>query len=363
MQKERPMKSIENDMASTKCISEDLLLRYLEGHITNGEAEGVRKHLNACPVCFNVVVSVRHNEKHPFKYEEIARVEKLVTCSPEEQVDRILKEYEKLNPSASERPDQEKPGVLATILRLAKNAKASVGNWVPGETIWRPAFAAAVLLVLIGGLFGGVRFYKTTYRIGQAESILEENYKIYYADTPRLSGDYASTGIQILMGPEEEATEASYLEEARALIKAATASGSKSTKARQLLAQTFIIEKKYAKADSILEQIDPESIKSAALLNDIGVLYFEKEAWETAAHYFASAIKIEALDTAAHYFASAIKADPKFREARYNLALTKAKLGATEEAMAILNEYIGMETEEGWKNAALSFQNKLKNRE
>jgi hypothetical protein len=40
--------------------------------------------------------------------------------------------------------------------------------------------------------------------------------------------------------------------------------------------------------------------------------------------------------------------------------LAKAKLGALNEASAIIDEYLKFETDEGWQGAAEEFQKKLK---
>jgi tetratricopeptide (TPR) repeat protein len=119
-------------------------------------------------------------------------------------------------------------------------------------------------------------------------------------------------------------------------LQAVIASEKKPVEARQLLAQTFILQGALAQADSVLRQIPPASLQQASLLNDQGVLHFA----------------MNDFTAAARDFEAAINADPKFVEARYNLALTKAKMGLAAEALALFNEYINLETRPEWRDVA-----------
>ena len=138
-----------------------------------------------------------------------------------------------------------------------------------------------------------------------------------------------------------EAEEQDYLQQSRARLERALAHGEQSSKARQLLAQIFIIQKEYTSADSILRTLEPDAKNSPTLLNDLGVYYFQQQDWANAEKYFSEAIKV----------------DSRFPEARFNLALVKMQMNEKDEANAILSEYLKIEKDKNWKNAAVVMQN------
>ena len=91
-------------------------------------------------------------------------------------------------------------------------------------------------------------------------------------------------------------------------------------------------------------QIETASVKSASLLNDIGVLFFNKKDWEKSAHYFQSAIDI----------------DENLPDAYYNLALAKKNLNQFNDAISILNKYLEIEHDENWRIFALQLKDEIK---
>lgn len=331
-----------------ECVSDELLFSYLDGVATPEEARVVQKHLIECKTCFEVVAAVAKDSLHVPNEAEWVEFEKTVKPNPDKQIAGIVSRANELFPTSSRKASEgvEESIAYSSATSIAQSMWERLRHWFETPQLApRYALALATLLVVVAGAYWGIRFYKTTYRIAQAEHLLRENYKVYIADTPRLAGGYESKGIGILMADSESvAVESSYLNQVFALVKAAIGSGAESVNAKQLLAQVLIIKKSYAQADSLLEQLRPEVMNSAAMLNDLGVLRFEQGRWENAAQYFESASKV----------------DSQFIEARYNLALTKAKLGATAEAIVILDEYVSLETNEGWRNAATAFRNKLR---
>lgn len=333
MQGKKYRLSTEHIKKKEECISDELLFRYLEGKITQSEASAIERHLNSCPMCFEQMASLLRHSLSPATESEKREIAMLRTITPEEQVSKILLYHEQLGRTVSEKPQKEEKFILATIRKLKNSVKKFFEKVIPFEFKWRPALAALTLIILIIGSYWGVQYYHTDYQILKAENILRTKHRVFIEDT-RLSGGYRSSVISMLMTPEEE--QAAYLEQARSHLEESIKNGSESIKARQLLAQIFIIEKKFDRADSILAKIGKESISSAALLNDIGVLYFQKKDWKNAANNFQLALEI----------------DEKFCEAYYNLALTKEKLGVPVEAILILKKYIKLENDEAWKNAA-----------
>jgi cytochrome c-type biogenesis protein CcmH/NrfG len=332
-------KSSRAGEAPGECLSDDLIFRYSEGKATKAEAQYVHQHLNSCETCFAIVASLAGAPSVPPHEADFTEFEKTVTLHPEQQLERIFAYLDQDRRQAAEAESgvivrvQEKSKSPRTILDSAKNLiDRLVSPWAqPGFA--RLAYAALALVIVGGGVYWGVRLYRFNYYMKLAQEKLHEQHKIYvnidsFAEKsePRLSGGYKHNPL-FLMGEKEEA---------RINIETAIEASTRSVKALQLLAQYYIVQKDYQRADSVLGQIGAKSLQSAELLNDLGVLYFEQEKWKEAASYFDAATKV----------------DDHFPEALYNLALTQAKLGKTEEAASILSAMLEVETDAGWKRAA-----------
>lgn len=209
----------------------------------------------------------------------------------------------------------------------------------PQKLAPRLAYVLTVIFIFAAG-YWGLDYYKTSWRISRAENLLRQNYQVYFSGQPRPSGNYESTGISELMGDEDT----SYLTKARRIAENVIDYDTDNRKARQLQGQIFLLQKKYNAADSVYRQLLAEGYRSAALFNDMGVLHFEQNQYETAAGYFRQAINIK----------------PDDGEPYYNLALTVIKSGSPERARPILNQYLEIETNPGWRNAALNLLQGLK---
>jgi tetratricopeptide (TPR) repeat protein len=335
-----PGKSYKTDEASIGvCLEDDLLYRYLVKLATEDERQRVEQHLNLCENCFEDFAFLARNAYAPASEAEKAEVARLRTLTAPEQVARILG-YVKTQESVEAKLEEGPKTFFQTMgAFVSERALALLGRRVPA-----PQFVFATVMLLVGavGSFWTMQYYKKGYRVGKAERLVRENYQVSIADQePRLSGDYAPTGLGTLMGPAEK--ERPYLNEALTLTEEAIANGYKSPKARQLLAQIYVIQGNFTQADSVLQRVLKESPALAATLNDLGVIYFRQKE----------------VQTAAQYFAAAIQADPQSKEARYNLALAKIEMGEKAQAMSILQEYIDRENVDGWKNAALKLKREL----
>lgn len=334
--KGRKIKGNIQDLKKNKeCISDDLLYSYLEGRVTEAEAIAIQRHLNSCTTCFNEMTSLLRNSFSPATDTEKREIAKMRTITPQEQVSRILAYHEQLNDISAEISKRE-----IKIKEIMESIKEFLEKWIYSKYSWKPALAALALIIFILGLYCGVQYYNTNYQILQAENILLVKHKIFIENT-RLSGGYKSTGISILMAADDD--KLSYLEQAKSRLIRAINKDSRSLKAIQLLAQIFIIEREDAKADSILTQMKKAATPSAALLNDLGVLYFQKREWKNAANNFQSARAL----------------DKNFLEAYYNLGLAKMKLHEPDEAISILNKYLELEDDEVWKDAAQHLISKI----
>ena len=311
-----------------RCESEARLLRFIEGTTSANETREIQAHLNECEHCAYIVGAAYDYEAHPITEAELQEARKLVMRTPEEEAERLLGPSPKLDEVIDEAPTPS-----SSLLERLRAFLPEVRFARP--IVWGPAFSVALVILTLGGRWGW-RYAQTDYKIGLAAKLLKQEYTVFIKDA-RLSGGYGSSGISELMGPEEE--EEKYSARAAKLATQAIQNGAESVQAKQLLAQSFFIEKKYERVDSLIRELTPMASSSAALLNDLGVYHFQKDDWAEAEKYFSAAIA----------------RDAKFLEARYNLALTKAEVGAREEAVRIMQEYLALETDENWRIAAEDF--------
>lgn len=334
MEDKKIIDDIFNLGKSSDCINDELLCRYIDATVTKSEAAAIEKHLNSCPACFNDMVSIVKNSLSPITDFEKNEINKLRTITRDEQVTRILKHYEP--PKRSRK--------VKTRATIKQRVEEFYEKWIYIKSGWRPAIVTSALIIFFASIYLVLKYYNTDYQISQAEKLLLNKYRVYI-ESPRLSGGYRSTGISLLMGHED--AKLSYVEKTQSKLNKAIESGSKSIKAKQLLAQTFIIEQQNASADSIFKVIGDKINTSASLLNDRGVFYFQKGDWEQAEYNFEVALKV----------------DKNFLEAYYNLALTKIKMHDLNEALIYLEKYQTLEHNEDWKNAAQSLINKINKNE
>lgn len=307
------------------CDNRDLLLRYILRQTNEAENAQVYRHLNECPDCYGMVAdTVLHEYRQPTP-EEAAAVETFLRTPPEARVNGMIDLYRDLNPPA--------PGLFAQLLGRLKLLWDRF--FLSSSRPVRWVFAVLMFLVSIVGAERLVFFYRTAYQIRLAEKALQEEIKIPFKDTPQLAGNYESTGKGTLMSRPEEARP---LDVAKTRLQTALSHDPNSLEARRLLAQLYLTEGDFARAEQIYREAGPAAARSAPFLNDMGVLAFRQEKWGQAAHNFQKALTV----------------DPNFPEAYYNLALTMEKMGDLIPALDNLNRYIELETNEGWKNAALS---------
>lgn len=214
--------------------------------------------------------------------------------------------------------------------------------------------AVAVTVMAVG--WSVFDYFNTDYKIAQASEMLVENYRVYYKDMPRLSGNYGATATGAVLGERERAPErkaipdsgepqresssmlrrdGKYLKDALKLTEEAIANGARSPEAKRLQAQIYIIEGEFKKAEERLNSI-PADKRTAAVFNDLGVLNFKQGDLQKASDHFETAIQV----------------DRTFKEAYYNLALVQKKRGLKREVEATIREYLKLETNEDWHRAA-----------
>ena len=316
--------------SASECLSERQLLRYLEEKVDEQEARIIEQHLDHCPICFGTIGSVRYNQANPFTEDEGAHAEAQCKVSPAEQVQKIMAMYKELN---SEPPDHETPPSPEPFWRR-------VARWlrmlVPAVRIPSPAFAfAATVVVMVGGGLWGVRYYQTGYQVSIAEKLLQKNYRSYIGDV-RLAGNFEPTARSTELGPSDK--QVGYVGEAQEKLASALDHGADSIAAGRLLAQSLIISDQLDEARSVLQALSPKETMSAAVQNDLGVIQFKLANYEAAAAQFNAAIDL----------------DSQFRQSYYNLAIVKGKLGQPQEAILLLQRFLELETNEGWRRAGES---------
>jgi tetratricopeptide (TPR) repeat protein len=211
-------------------------------------------------------------------------------------------------------------------------------------TTRRWVYATVSFTILLGSTFLGIKFYNTTYQLMLSEDLLQENYRIYMEDTPRLSGGFPPTGIRTLMTGDQ--SDNNYLDQAMIYSDKAIDYESTSKSAKYMKARILLIKKEFKSAAKIFEQIEKTGEKSTPFLNDIGVIRFNQGNMEEAISYFRLAQK----------------RDPEFKEVYYNLALALTRTGETEEALIYLEKYLKIENDEGWRNAAAQLNDSLTNK-
>jgi tetratricopeptide (TPR) repeat protein len=326
-----------NQEETALCLTPEMTYRYLERSIDEAERTRIETHLDECSACYEAVVSLLKNSLAPATELEKQAIRQLTSLTPERQVSRLLSYVQadaKIQP-------REVPavGFWERLKLLFHFPETFAGGWQS------PAMAALALLLLSIGAYQGIRSYNRSWQLSEAEEILRQNYRIYMKDTARLSGGYRSSGVAALMSGEQAEREpaGSYSEKVLVLAQNAATHGANPDKIRQIEAQVYFIQKDYAKAESIYRQLEATESRSAPLLNDEGVLRFSQQDWEKAQSHFEVCLKT----------------DPNFREAWYNLALVKEKKGDSQGALTALDRYLKLETDEGWRNAALEFKKRL----
>lgn len=332
-------KSPNKKEALGECFSDEQLYRYLEKLLPKAESQAVQAHLDSCSACFDNMVTLIRNAHTPASEAEKLEITSLGKFAPQEQVAKILDYVEAECPPQGSTVNGNARKALddSSMLHIEKSFWQDLWKRIVSPRLLpRYAFAVAMLLILAAGSFVGIRYYQNTYPLMQVERNLRSHYQAYvniqnYAESmPRLSGGYAHQPF-VLMSEDS----ASYLEQARRQLNTILAKDEKSIRAQHLIAKTFVMQGAYAQADSVWRQIPVTALQDASVLNDRGVLH----------------VLMGNLSAAVQDFTAASKANPKLAEAKYNLALTKAKMGATAEVTALLQEYLQLETDNGWRQA------------
>ncbi|MEE4310641.1 MAG: tetratricopeptide repeat protein [candidate division KSB1 bacterium] len=315
---------MEKKLLEKECPNDDMLYRYIEGMLNGKERKRIEKHVNQCEHCLHAMAELVKHSLAPADSEEREQLRALGGLTADEQADEVLRWNTSMNQGKA-------AGDTSTEISFGEKVKSYLDRWMPG--IPKPAYVAVGMLILVVAGSVGVRYYNTGYQIHVAKKTLLENHRIYFQDA-RLSGGYGSSGISMLMGDDDASPV--YIAEAKKRLNHAIVKGNDSEKAQRLLAQAYILDNQYDKAEEILSEIDGDGQTSAAVLNDLGVARYRQSDWESAASYFSKAIE----------------RDSHFSEARYNLALVYIAQRKNEEAIDILKTLKTVEEDHAWLQAS-----------
>jgi tetratricopeptide (TPR) repeat protein len=298
------------------CPPPERIDRFISNSLPKRQQREVEKHLAICDACRRQLIAVFQASFAPVSEGE----KKLLEALPPFEISAQVNAIKKLMP--------DKPGVLDIIRQLPGRLELPV----PTFGIPRPAWALALVLVLgLVGKWWAWPEYRYYHLVSQSESQLEEQYKIYYREMPRPSHGYLSSAIAEPMGLEEEN------QTIDALLQQALYYKPNGETARLRLAQYFLLQEMEGPADSLLKLLEIASPQNAAVVNDRGIWFFQRQQFAAAADAFQRAFDL----------------NPRLDEALYNLAIAQAQLGNTTAAQQSWKQYLKRDdVKPEWRNAA-----------
>lgn len=325
---------VEENSPSEPCVSEVLLCRYLDKKVTKKERDRIEKHLNSCTECFEIVASMIGSTETKLTAKEELEVEKAMVLTPAEQAIRIVNYYQELNPAIKPAPASVSKSTPEYV-RLINYIKQLLKKMTESPVL-HPTFAVVVVGILVFSIWMRIRYNNTNLPIKMARYRLEENYVIK-KNQPQLDGNYHQPGLSALLAADRKVKlSQAYLDTVSIYLMKAKQHHADSITVNRLLAQVAYMKGDYDKAIAILKGIDNQSVSSAGLKNDLGVIYFQQGDWKRAAALFEQAIALDA----------------NFAKAYFNLALVKSKSGDYKGMDSLLSRYIEREKDEGWRNIA-----------
>lgn len=311
------MNGIEDDARKRgeNCLDNEILFLYREGRLGKRQAAKVEEHLIKCRACRAEVATLYRIDSSPLSVEQEKDIQDIVA----------IVESRPVTAERSERDVKKKPDVKAAV-------KERIRDFFHGGPALKPVIAFAAFVVLMLGSWRGVHFYNTGWQLAQADKIIHQHINLDYMHA-RFSRTENVSPVGEQMSQRDRHRES--ISDARQRIEDVL-NREKSLRGQWLLFEALVLQRELEKADSLASLLETQH-SSAALHNDIGVLYMKLEKYE------------QALD----YFNRAIDADSTFAVGYYNKALLYYNLEKDQLALDLLDKYIQFETDTKLKSAAL----------
>lgn len=300
-------------------LREAQILRFLEGTLSENEAENVQAHLDSCRECFDLFSTAVKFSLNPPTAEEASEFEKLYRPAPERRLEKLF---------AVPPAGRVQPNSLAGLPKpfLPKAPK------IP--SYWRPILAAAAAVLL--GIFAGMPQYDKWRSNNLAEqAFVELSSDIHFdsAEQPRPAGSFKYDEFKIVRNQERVSQNQPALQK----LQSALAIKNDNPRAHQYLGTYYLlVEQDLQKAEEHYNRANTLAPGDASILNDLGVLAWHKLQYD------------DALDK----FSAALQQSPRFAEAQYNLATLYQKQGKLTQAENVWQKYLEIDSTSTWASVA-----------
>lgn len=356
----------DSDDSQQSCLSDLKFLKFVDGNLSENEYQAVLSHLNTCHKCLETLAFIGKVSPQTFAPSKNTAKMNPDSKSQQKQVDLILQYIKKdQEKSAHKTPTENlssKPSNLlpatnylpkikfkpvTSFFKEFTNLEIQLTKYLTmGKFATTVVAIASFLIVIVAG--GGYFYYRTNNPELKFENIVDD-FSIYFKDG-KLSGPIGMRRIPVLLNFSD--SDSAKIANASQYAKAIIESREVSTNFLQNYLKLLIISENYSSADSLYHEIHKTTTISETLLNDIGVLYFQKEKQKNLPDY--------AMAEAA--FQEAIELNPKFKDAFFNLALVMIEKSNTERAKELLKKYLELENtdkDEIWLPAAKALEREL----
>lgn len=198
MQNGKQPVNIEGQSAAEDCIGDELLLRYFEGTLPEKETKTVQRHLNSCPICFQVMAALAKNAITPFSETEKQEVEKLITLTPEEQVAKIIAYAGESRPALD--PSLDVKRASDTVPAAASRASTDIWRRLREAiaSLQPPPRYALAVSIIVALLFVSVQIYQVVIKKDRYREYVYDDKVPYEYDTSGLRGAPAELETDIL---------------------------------------------------------------------------------------------------------------------------------------------------------------------
>lgn len=315
---------------SEKCLSNDLLYKYLEGLLSASYAALVERHLCTCAICLSELASLIRNSQSPMNAAEQMELADIRNISRQEQVNRIVA-------AIGQQAGEELPQA-ATAHGMMANLRERFERLWKAETQpgrWRRfslAFAAAAVLLLLLGL-PQFRNWQSNLLVQRAMTNFVAAYSYVDQDQPRSIGGFQYSIIGATRAPASENS----LKDVRGSLEKALQRHPRNAAALQSLGTYFLlVDNNLKEAAHYYQLAYAQDSTNALIMSDLGVLAFRQQDYTAALERFQAALKYQ----------------PQLREAQYNLALAYEKLGQKQRASIEWEKYRHLDPWQSWTDIA-----------